>query len=385
MVHKHGKVRRIINSRLLPILIGGRGGHSSSETGSKLPGELRVWLSGAWLVAALVLAGVVVGLSSRADASAPFQADEPSATPTATAPPEQILNPFPPTEAMTETVERVVTSYEEAVTGLGDAGPLDVAQFLSQVYLPTLRGGRGSTTVTPTPTRTPIPGPRADVAVTLWPAPSIHAARGGELAYEIRLKNYGAGSASSTRVTLPYNRQQLTVLRSAFAKEGDWVSEVTGDRVVVTFGPAAPNEYRTATITFRVNAALADNSLITMRAPYRWNDVGGGREWRSNWAPILVRGSAATAQWVWLSVDPVAGFPGTTHRFFTDRFTPGEGIHTWLNTPSGVRALTLRPVADGDGRVTVDWRSSGLARGTYSMVLFGARSNLTAIATFTVY
>jgi hypothetical protein len=384
MLKKHGKVRRVID-RLLTNVAAGRSRHSSGEAGSRSSGELRVWLSGAWLLSTLAIAAVIVGLSSSANASAPAQTGEPSATPTATTAPEQILNPFPLTEAMTETVERIVEDYEEVQAGFGDVGPLNAAQFLSQVYLPTLRGGRSPSAVTPTPTRTPIPGPRADVAITLWPSPSIHAARGGELAYEIRLKNYGAAAASSTRVTLPYNAQQLTVLRSAFTKAGDWVSELTGDRVVVTFGPAAPNEYRTATITFRVNGALADNSLITMRAPYSWTDAGGGREWRSNWAPILVRGAAANAQWVWLSVDPVAGFPGTSHRFFTDRFIPGEGIHTWLNTPAGVRGLDLRPVADGDGRVTVDFRSTGLARGTYSMVLFGARSNLTAIATFTVY
>ncbi len=359
MVHKHGKVRRAIN-RLFDRSIGDRG-RSSDVATSRSSVEPRAWLSDAWLLAMLALADVIVGLSTRADASAPAQIGEPSATPSATAAPEQILNPFPPTEAMTETVERVVEAYEEGVTGLGDNGPLNVAQFMSQVYLPTLRGGRAPTAVTPTPTRTPIPGPRADVAITLWPAPSIHAARGGRLAYEIRLKNYGAAAASSTRVTLPFNAQQLTVVDSAFTKEGDWVSERTSDRVVITFGPAARGEYRTATITFHVNTALADNSLITIRAPYSWDDAGGGREWRSNWAPILVRGTAASAQWVWLAVDPVAGFPGTSHRFFTDRFIPGEGIHTWLNTPSGVRALTLRPAADGDGRVTVDFRSTGLA------------------------
>lgn len=61
----------------------------------------------------------------------------------------------------------------------------------------------------PTPSPTPRPGPApkpADIAVTLWPAPSIRVARGGALAYEIRVKNYGDGDAEAIRVTRNFCR-----------------------------------------------------------------------------------------------------------------------------------------------------------------------------------
>lgn len=72
------------------------------------------------------------------------------------------------------------------------------------------------------------------------------------------------------------------------------------------------------------------------------------------------------------------------HRFFTDRFIPGEGIIPWLNTPSGVKPLDVRATADSYGRVRLDLASTGLAPGNYGLVLYGARSNLTAVAGFTV-
>jgi hypothetical protein len=204
------------------------------------------------------------------------------------------------------------------------------------------------------------------------------------LEYEIRAKNYGKGSARVSRVTLPFDKSQLTVV-DARTGSGNWVSESTDDHVTVNFNDVAPGELRKATVIFRVNRGLANNAVINMRATTSWDDERTGGSWRSNWAPVLVGQANNSAQWAWLTVEPLGGNPGTTHRFFSDRFIPGEGVVTWLNTPHGPRALDLRSVADTFGRVTLDFRSTGLTRGTYSLVLYGARSNLTAIATFYVW
>ena len=67
------------------------------------------------------------------------------------------------------------------------------------------------------------------------------------------------------------------------------------------------------------------------------------------------------------------------------RFIPGEGIYTWLNTPDGVKGLELRGVADQLGRVWLDFPSTGLRPGTYQIVAYGARSNLTGVATFYIW
>jgi hypothetical protein len=337
------------------------------------------------MLAALALVAATLAFSSRAGASThSLQAagetatPAPSTTPVA-APPE----PFPSTEVMTETLQEALDAYEQAASSrVADAAsPVDVSAFFRRIYVPLVTANGPPRPVTPTPTPRRTGG---DLAVTIWPSPSIHVARGGTLEYQIRLKNYGAGNVNGAHVTLPYSNGQLTVLDGRMTKAGDWISELANDHITVNFGPFTPGEYRTATIVFRVNAALPDNSVINIRAAYTWSDAGGSIAWTSNWAPLLARGGDASAPWLWLMVNPVEGTAGTTHRFFTDRFIPGEGIYTWLNTPSGIRALSLRPVADAQGRVTVDYQSTGLRPGTYSMALYGARSNLTAIVSFSV-
>lgn len=349
----------------------------------------------------LMLLGLAVSSAQEgtADEATPDQAI--TATPTAQA----VLAPFPTTTGMTETVEAVLRAYEARVLGPQSLGelPVDVAALEQPIavdavfyrtYLTFMVKGSvaapptpypapatATPTATPIPTATPRPAEPADLAVTLWPSPSINVARNGTLQYEIRIKNYGSGRASSADVKLPYNRQLMTVTNSRFSKAGDWVSQLTNEHVIVTFGPVAPGEYRTATIIFKVQGNLVDNTVLNMRASYTW---AGSGTWPSNWAPVLVRSGDASAEWVWLSVTPDNGPVGTTHRFFTDRFIPGEGIITWLNTPTGVQPLTLRSIADTQGRVTVDFKSDGLKAGRYSLVLYGARSNLTAVATFIV-
>ncbi|HEX5689784.1 MAG TPA: hypothetical protein VFX76_07275, partial [Roseiflexaceae bacterium] len=236
---------------------------------------------------------------------------------------------------------------------------------------------------TPTPKPEPDPDP-ADVAVTIWPAPSIRVARGGVLAYEIRVKNYGKGDAEAIEVRLPYDKNQIVVTGSSFQNSSDWVSNLTDSQVTVSFGALKAGKARAATLYFQVGSTLFENTVISGRANFSWSgdrSHGGGT---TNWAPVLVGGSNDSAVWVWTTVDPVSGLAGTTHHFFSDRFIPGEGIITWINTPDGVEPLELRGQADLMGRVWIDFKSNFRRSGTYSLVLYGARSNLTGVATFYV-
>ena len=345
------------------------------------------------LIAILVLAALVFPATvapRQADDAAHASASAQQATPalvathTAEEADEPPLNPFPPqgTETMTETVRLMLAAYAQQQNGVAAGGPVAVPTSWSVIYLPSIRFTRSSA---PAPTPIPRLAKPADLAVTIWPRPSIIVMRGGELAYELRVKNYGHGGATSALVRLPYTRQQLVAIDSLFSDPHDWVSEVADDHLDVTFGPVAADEYRTAIIIFRVKGDLPDKTVISMRASYSWSDRRSGGAWTSNWAPVLIGAGNESAPWVWMVGDPIGGWPGTTHRFFTDRYIPGEGIYTWLNTPDGVRALDLRGVADSMGRVWLDFQSTGLRPGTYQLVLYGARSNLTGVTTFYVW
>ena len=320
-------------------------------------------------------------------------AQPPTAQPLPTDEPLPGPDPFPATDTMTETIKNVLAAYNQQRLQADGAVPVPVEMTESLTYLSQVVRALPTVAPAPDPTATPVPSPTprpapppppADVAVTLWPDPSIRVARDGTLAYEIHIRNYGDGDAEVIHVRLPYNKHQLTVTGSKFDDPDDWVSELKDDHVTVTFGRLRSDRSRTATIYFHVNRVLPDNAVLSMRATYTWSDERHDGNGSSNWAPVLVGGGNDSAPWVWVRVEPFAGNAGTTHHFFSDRFIPGEGVVTWLNTPDGVEPLDLRGIADPMGRIWLDLKSSGLPPASYQIVLYGARSHLTGVASFNV-
>lgn len=303
-----------------------------------------------------------------------------------------LAQPFPSTAPLSPTIEQLAVDLRrlpQPLTPPADAlraaellgaipGPLSAlsAQAVHQIYLPASIKSTSST---------PPTGQGADVALTLVATPSIRVARDGTLVYQLRLNNYGQSAASGVQITLPYNRQQVTLTNASFVTgSGDWVSAIGDATITVNFGPIAAGAQRSAYLYQRVAGALPNDAVISVRATYRWSDNRVGGSGASNWAPVLVGGGNDTSAYLWLTVSPASGKAGTLHRFYTDRFIPGEGVVTWLNTPSGVKPLDLRGTADGYGRIWLDLSSAGLTPGNYSLVAYGGRSGLTAVSGFTV-
>jgi hypothetical protein len=339
--------------------------------------------NGASALAVLVLV-LALMVSERARQT---HADEPQPDLTPAAEDDYQPDPFPITAAMTDTVQLVLDQYlgrqAIALRTIDDQGFTSLGSR-STVYLPLIR--RWAAPGNPMPTPQPQPSARADIAVTVWPEPSIYVMRGGRLTYELRITNYGRGDAKAVRVTLPYDRRQMRPVASRLdSTKGDWVSHLTDREIEVTFGPIDGKAGRTGMLVFDVATTLGNDSILDTRPSYLWwDDQDDYGSYRTNWAPVLVGNGPATAPWVWAEVRPTAGVPGTVHSFLSNRFAPGEGIITWLNTSSGVRALDLRGVVDSQGVIILDFSSTGLRRGKYQLVLYGARSQLTGVASFTV-
>src|SRR5262245_816723 len=194
----------------------------------------RAITEGAVLIALLLLLillfgaaydSVVVGAAPQQDATAQLP----------TAAPQPRPNPFPATNSMTETISSVLAAYNQnRIQADAGAGPVPVQLTDSLTYLAYITRPQPTVAPAPDPTVTPSPSPTtrpepepdpADVAVTLWPAPSIRVARDGTLAYEIWVRNYGDGAAEHIQVRLPYDKQRLTVTSSKFNDPADWVSE----------------------------------------------------------------------------------------------------------------------------------------------------------------
>ncbi len=352
-----------------------------------------IWQRTAFLLVLLlsILSFVFTRPGAAADGSQPVNPSVP--TPELMAYAEagdtMVEEPFPATPTLTDTILAVVSDLNQMPQPLTPPDAAVLPQVPAEpeistqhhlphhVYVPAIVRPRSASGQ---------PGMvRADVAVTLRPSPSVRVMRGGLLAYEIRLTNYGEGSASSIKVRVPYQRQQMTLSTTSFtAGSGDWVSAIENEAVIVTFGPLAAGAHRAGTLYFRSTSTVAYESVISTRATFAWSDSRLGGSGQTNWAPVIVGAGDVHSAYLWLSVSPASGKAGTVHRFFSDRFIPGEGIIVWLNTPSGVKPLEVRTIADSYGRVSLDLSSIGLAPGNYGLVLYGARSNLTGVAGFTV-
>jgi hypothetical protein len=226
---------------------------------------------------------------------------------------------------------------------------------------------------------------RADVAVTLWPTPSLRVTRGSIIAYDIRAKNFGEGEADRVEVTLPYDPQTLTLLDAFFDDNGAWVSAVDRDSVEVTFLDVDKNEEHTGTLLFRVADTVPNGAVISMWAHFGWENDREDEEGKlSNAAPVLVGDSEKTEQHIVLMVDPEHGPSGTIYTFFSDRFGPNEKITGWLNTTVLPEELELDLETDSTGRVQLAFSSHDLPPGPYSLVLYGNRSGLTGVGAFLV-
>lgn len=330
-------------------------------------------------------------------------------------PGEPLLPNIEPEEALMADVPIWTLSEQEAVEATlraylaGDPMVLDEAMALldqnmvpamavldriSTVYMPVIRRAPelGQVpTPTPTPAPEPEPGDAADMAVTIWPKPSIWVARGAILEYEFRLTNYGRGTARETVVVFPINRAQVYGFYTSLdSRAGDWVRSVDQNSITVVFGPLNGGARRSGKLFMRVNENLPLPSptqapvLIDTRASYTFRDDARGGGQRTNWAPVLVGGGPVDVPYIWVRRTPESGPVGTRFAFFTNRFLPGEEVTTWLNAPWGVQSLSLRGTANSEGSIELVLNSAGLPRGTYQIVLYGQRSGLTGVASFVV-
>jgi hypothetical protein len=226
---------------------------------------------------------------------------------------------------------------------------------------------------------------RADVAVTLWPTPSLQVPPGSVLSYEMRLKNYGEGEASRVEVTLPYDPHVLSLIDASFEDERDWVSEVTRSDVEVTFLEMEANDERTAHLFFRVADTVPFGTVIPMWAGFAWENEREDEEGKlSNAAPVLVDEAAKDSPDIVLMVEPERGPRGTVFTFYSDRYGPGEELSGWLNTTTLPKELSLELESDPHGHIWFSLSSHDLPPGPYSLVLHGRRSDLNGVGAFIV-
>ncbi len=231
----------------------------------------------------------------------------------------------------------------------------------------------------------------ARVYAVIHPNPGIMVGRGGELAYEVRLRNVGDDKANLVRVRISYDPAHLTLNGSRFENERDWVSDTVSndlnrEQVTLTFYDLNGDETRSGTLLMKVNETLPDFTVIETFGRYHWSDETGDKDNRdTNTAPVLVASGPVHSEFAWLDVSPPVAPAGGEHVFFSDRFFPHETIVFWLNMPDGsAMSLEVQDEANKHGSFTLEFSNEDLPPGDYQMVAYGMYSQLTGFASFTV-
>lgn len=225
------------------------------------------------------------------------------------------------------------------------------------------------------------------VAVVVWPTPSIRVARGDILTYEVVAKNFSRDAHTNIRVFLPYDQTQITIVGAEFEDPAqDWVSELSGAHVLVSFRELEGGESRTATIYARVANDLPDDTIINMWPSYSWNHNRSQRNaLSSNAAPVLVGAANEHSPFVWMNVEPDSGSTTDTYRFFSNRFVAGETIDAVLVAQGRTDPIeTYVADADTKGQLWLNTGGEALPPGTYELFARGRLSDLQGVATFTV-
>jgi hypothetical protein len=232
----------------------------------------------------------------------------------------------------------------------------------------------------------------AKVSVTLRATPGLRVARGTTLAYTVRVENHGDATMAYTRLYLPYDQSKFTLVDAQFENDKDFVEAISDSRIQVYFGSLGEDASRFATLYVYVADYLPTDTVIEMWGDYDWEDRNGNYdlEERTNAVPVLVGDYNQTSEYVWMIVDQPQAPAGTTFRFFSDRFIPGEKVRAYVQHPSQAGRPQERGVqvyaadADPTGRIHVHLDSSGMAPGTYQMLLRGEYSELEGVVSFTV-
>ncbi len=224
----------------------------------------------------------------------------------------------------------------------------------------------------------------ATTAPTISVAPvTASVSAGGTLMYTIQVDNDRSGSKDLWRVdvTLFYDRGTLTLVDSKLRSRHDWVSEVTDGKVTVQFGSIKHGDDRSATLVFQVNPAVASGAPIQAHAAYHWWAADTNRTGNCHIDDVIVAGAHVTQP---VSIVPNAGPPGTVFQITASGFAAEERVVTWLNTPGGVRALTLAGKASTAGNIRLQFESAGLAPGAYGLVLHGTDTEREVVLPFAI-
>ncbi len=266
-----------------------------------------------------------------------------------------------------------LTARESAVPHRDPGVGGDLEQTNRRLYLPMIASSSSP----------PIPPQTSNRSMTLRPVPLTQVQRGTTLSVEFRYQNDGPADVASDNISLFYPSNIMGYQWVTLASGDRYVTH-DGQRVVVQVNNVRAGERRTGRINFLVERLALPGSAINLFGEYSCQPEVTCRTATSGVNVVINDNEQTGGGTFTMSVSPDRGPPGTAHVFQGSRFIPGEEYRTWLNTPTGVRPLTISGRADNGGNIRFTFGSGGLGAGFYSMVAHGTSSNVENVAPFIV-
>ncbi len=234
----------------------------------------------------------------------------------------------------------------------------------------------------PTPTPTPRAADPADIVAQLRVTPDRVAANDAEnlITYRFAVKNIGVGEASSVALVLPID-PQLVVGFADLGSSGAWVTSVTTETLTIGLPTLRNSAVVTGAVTFRPKANATPDTKISTRYTIRYDDpTGAGRQRLSNAVDFSLGAAGSNlnvadgAIQLLVSDSPTASSKQTYRASF---LIPNELTTAWLTRPDGTSPTLGTGRANQNGEVSLTVDTAGLAAGTYTVALFGNRSEVT--------
>lgn len=225
----------------------------------------------------------------------------------------------------------------------------------------------------------------ADVIVVQRPNPNYGATAGSVVSYDLIVGNLGDGQASDVSVKLTFDPTQIQVIDTTMHLPTTWLSARGTDWVTVNTGVIPPQTTSlVATLRFTVQKGVRVGTSLVKRATFAWNDHGGGGYGTSNLPIVSVAAKRDQRALYAMQAEPSVGTAGTTFAFSSGLLAPKEPVGIWYNDPSGTPVAHATYYADEEGVLKVNFITTGLRPGTYTMVFYGHVSGFTILAPFTI-
>jgi hypothetical protein len=228
-------------------------------------------------------------------------------------------------------------------------------------------------------------------------AETLQLAPGDTLGIKFHISNPFTSTLAYVVLKFDYDSSQLTPIGSEFQNDNDWVSDLSSERVTLTFQNIDAGKSRSGTVLFRVNQPDPGNTSVAVHAKFNWQTKnsdglllkdGSGSDSGPDALIVAPDGVLTNPDVIdsapQAAIEPASGGAGTVFHAHASGFMAGERISIWLNTPSGVAAVPHDLLASDSGEVWPAFNGDGLAPGQYGLVISGQQSTQTLVVPFAV-